>query len=431
MNATFIASQSVTDLIHAYDGDWGNDDYWLQEPYHFDPNETYWHYEFFDSTARTRINQTIEARVNYGDIVVGYFTKSLDEKDNAIGYLYGGDASLAAGEFDFRVSAIYGQIDKQISDKLIFRTNFRKEKNDIAYFGTASTYDWSVSDYVPLDTISYQVQHDLLGGKLALQYFVNEELNIYGSISRGYKAGGVNQHPYLSVENRPYDPEYMVNYETGLRYYTDKSIFHLALFFANRQDQQVSISSQQQEGDPNSFVYYTSNATTGSLRGLEVDGLYKLNSAFSLSGSVGLLNTHIDAFRFKTASEVTTILGDRAAAHAPKYSFSAAMDYANDKGIFCRLEITGKDKFYFSDSHDEISDPYQLLNGHAGYDFGRWSVKLWGKNILDVRYATRGFYFGLEPIWNEELQDHEYPDKKYVSYGDPVHFGMTVEFVVK
>jgi hypothetical protein len=48
--------------------------------------------------------------------------------------------------------------------------------------------------------------------------------------------------------------------------------------------------------------------------------------------------------------------------------------------------------------------------------------------MLDVRYATRGFYFGLEPIWNDELQDHEYPDKKYVSYGDPAHFGITLDF---
>jgi outer membrane receptor protein involved in Fe transport len=104
------------------------------------------------------------------------------------------------------------------------------------------------------------------------------------------------------------------------------------------------------------------------------------------------------------------------------------LDYGREEGVFARIELTGKDKYYFSDSHNEISDPYQLLNGHIGYNFGNWSIKLWGRNILDTRYATRGFYFGLEPIWNEELQDHEYPDKKYVSYGDPAHFGVTMEY---
>jgi len=428
LNVTFITSRSETDLVHAYDGDWGNDDYWFQEPYLFDSNVTYWKYEFFDSTARNRTNQTCEGRVNYGDVVVGVYTKSLEETDNASGWLYGGDAALAKSIFSFNVSAIYGQIDKQISNRLKILANVRKESNEISYVGTASYFDWYMYDLAPLDTIAFNINHDLWGGKLALQYLINNQMNVYGSVSRGYKAGGVNQHPLLSVENRPYDPEFMTNLEFGLRHYTEKSTLHLSAFMAQRLDQQVSISNQQQEGDPNSFIFYTANATTGSLSGLEMDGTFTLNSLLKFSGSLGLLKTNVDAFIFESDSGVSTILGDREAAHAPNYSYSFAVDYENESGLFGRLEMTGKDKFYFSDSHDEISDPYQLINGHIGYGFGRWKVKIWGKNILDTRYATRGFYFGLEPIWNEDLQDHEYPDRKYVSYGDPVHFGLTVDY---
>ena len=428
LNTTLIASRSETDLVHAYDGDWGNDDFWLQEPYNFDPDVTYWKYEFFDSTARNRVNQTFEARVSYGDVVVGYYTKSLEEKDNASGWLYGGDAALAASEFTFNVSAIYGQIDKQISDRLKMLANVRKENNEITYYGTASYFDSYVYGLAPLDTVAFNIEHDLWGGKLALQYLVNENMNVYGSLSRGYKAGGVNQHPSLAADNRPYDPEFMTNIELGLRRYTENSTLHLSAFMATRTDQQVSISSQQREGDPNSFIFYSANATTGSLSGLELDGDYKLNSVLSLSGSLGLLNTHVDVFTFESDSGITSTLGDRKAAHAPKYSFSFAVDYLKENGLFGRLELTGKDKFYFSDSHDEISEPYQLLNGHVGYDFGNWSVKVWGRNIIDARYATRGFYFGLEPIWNGELQDHEYPDRKYISFGDPAHFGITLDY---
>ncbi|MDP6500533.1 MAG: TonB-dependent receptor [Candidatus Marinimicrobia bacterium] len=428
MNAAFILSNSNTDLIHSYDGDWGNDDYWLQEPYYFDPNVTYWKYEFFDSTARTRSNQTIEGRMNYGDVVVGYYTKSLEETDNAVGWLYGGDAALAKSTFSFNVSAIYGQIDKHITNRLKILTNVRKESNEISYVGTASYFDWYMYDLAPLDTVSFDIDHELFGGKLALQYLIDDQMNVFGSISRGYKASGVNQHPLLSEENRRFDPEYMINYEIGLRRFTKKYSFHLSAFIANRLDQQVSISSQQQEGDPNSFIFYTANATTGSLSGLELDGVYKLNSYLSFSGSLGLLNTRVDAFTFESDSGVVSTLGGREAAHAPKYSFSFTVDYENDKGFFGKLELTGKDKFYFSDSHDEISDPYQLLNGHIGYGFGPFKIKLWGRNILDTRYATRGFYFGLEPIWNEDLQDHEYPDRKYISFGDPAHFGIMIDY---
>ncbi|HJL74112.1 MAG TPA: TonB-dependent receptor, partial [Candidatus Marinimicrobia bacterium] len=108
--------------------------------------------------------------------------------------------------------------------------------------------------------------------------------------------------------------------------------------------------------------------------------------------------------------------------------YSLNINYRNKYGLFAHLNFSAKDEFYFSDSHNEISEPYQLLNGHIGLDFGNWSVRAWGKNILDVRYATRGFYFGLEPIWNEEFQYHEYPDKKYVSFGDPANFGVSVDY---
>ena len=63
-----------------------------------------------------------------------------------------------------------------------------------------------------------------------------------------------------------------------------------------------------------------------------------------------------------------------------------------------------------------------------GYATDRWTAQLWLQNALDEPYQVRGFYFGLEPVWNEELQAHEYPDRKYVSFGDPAHFGLTAEY---
>ena len=41
---------------------------------------------------------------------------------------------------------------------------------------------------------------------------------------------------------------------------------------------------------------------------------------------------------------------------------------------------------------------------------------MWGRNLLDERYAIRGFYFGLEPP--------NYTDKLYQSYGDPRQLGL-------
>jgi len=420
-NGTIIKSRSETDLVHSYDGDWGNDEYWLQEPYLFDPDITGWNYEFYDSTARNRINDSYEVRLKYGNFVVGYFDKNLKENDKSTGYLFGGDATSGSSQFDLEVEAVYSQLELTLFNKLKFLAKFRAETDEIKYNGNSSYYG------DPFEPDSFNVNHELWGGKVVLQYETGNYSNIYTSISKGYKAGGINQHPSLLAGNIPYDPETMVNYEFGLRIHTQKTGLNLTLFKALRNDQQVLISQKKDEENPNTFIYYTANATTGKLSGLELDGSYRISDQLSFSGSMGIINSHVDPFTVQIDTSTAITLGEREAAHAPKYSFNLSFDYNDSEGLFYKVELAGKDKFYFSDSHDEISKSYQLLNGHIGYHFGDFSIKIWGRNILDERYAVRGFYFGLEPVWNEEVQDHEYPYKKFVSYGNPLQFGVTFD----
>ncbi len=82
--------------------------------------------------------------------------------------------------------------------------------------------------------------------------------------------------------------------------------------------------------------------------------------------------------------------------------------------------MTYKDTYYFSDSHNEKTDSYSLINVSIGKSFGDLSIRFWGRNVLDERYAIRGFYFGLIPP--------EYEDQLWLSYGDPSQFGMTLDY---
>ena len=66
------------------------------------------------------------------------------------------------------------------------------------------------------------------------------------------------------------------------------------------------------------------------------------------------------------------------------------------------------------------SEKYQLLDINLNYDYRSFSLMIWSKNILDERYAIRGFYFGLEPP--------TYEDKLYVHWGDPVQYGISLKY---
>ena len=192
----------------------------------------------------------------------------------------------------------------------------------------------------------------------------------------------------------------------------------MTLFHTMRRRQQVSLSTQQEPGNPNSFLFFIANASSGRNSGIEWEQTYRPVERLNLFGSLAYLNTRVDAYTFETAAGESQTLGDRASAHAPEYSLRGGAHYRTSNGIFGRLEVTSMDEFFFSDSHNQRSEPYQLVNGSLGYERGNWKLNLWGRNLLDERYATRGFYFGLEPP--------KFDTKLYKSYGDPRQFGVTL-----
>jgi len=306
--------------------------------------------------------------------------------------------------------------------RLSLTVNFRSENEDANYQSDGLNFD------VQIPIVKEKFQHSFYGGRLAIIFDLKNTTKFFGSISRGYKAGGINQNPYLSENSRFYDPEYNTNLEVGIKFFDENLITNITAFSMRRTNQQVQISSQQEEGNSNSFFYYTSNASKGTNDGAELDIKLKVNSNLSIRSSIGLLKTHVDVYEFWENDSTVIILGDREQAMAPLFNYSIGSHYSHNSGFYTDIEITGKDQYYFSDSHDQKSEAYQLLNLTTGYSKDAWSISLWGKNILDTRYATRGFYFGNEPIWNESEESHEYPDKLYISYGDPLQYGISFQY---
>ena len=365
-----ITAFSRSELEHSFDGDWGNDEYWLQAPYNFDPDVEGWSYDFFDRNVRDRTVLSQEARLLVEELVVGAYWKHLEEEDNAAGYLFGGDATDLNGRYEIDNLAFYGQYGLALGEKLRLEVNARLDRNDTAYEGTTTNYGADST------STAFAVDQWLGGGKAALSYNWRPGHTLYASASRGYRSGGVNQHPYLAAENRPYDPEYIVNLELGWRTTGPRYSTGLTLFHALRSDQQVELSSQQDPGDPNSFFYFTANAVTGRNSGLEWESTVRLLPQVELFGSLGLLTTHIDTYTFPTEDGEVT-LGDRAAAHAPNYTFSMGGEYRHQSGLEARLALIGMDQFFYSDGHDQVSESYQLVNGHIAYQWEAWSLQLW------------------------------------------------------
>ena len=418
LSITSITSFTETDLVHAYDGDWADSTYW-HDNHDFDPAVEGWAYEFYDKNERNRANLSQEIRLSMGSIILGGYFKHLIEQDEAKGYLFGGVATDAISHYDFQATAGYAQYGLDLTSSLKLKANVRFENNSIIYDGSSQGFN----DYwekIFLPPIHFNIDHSMLGYRAALHYLKDEYTSFYGSVSQGYKSGGVNQQPYLSDISRPYEPEFIQNFEIGLKHATDKYRTQLSVFYGQRKDQQVSVSSQQVEGDPNSFLYYTGNAGSGTIQGFEWENMLNVSSNLSMDASLGYLKTWVEKFIYFASEGMETSGGDREAAMSPIITGSIRLNYSNDSGIFGSVRTSYKSGYFYSDSHNEKAEPYTLTNLALGKSFGKTTAKIWIRNAFDERFTTRGFYFGLIPP--------NYPDQLWKSYGDPRQIGVSMDY---
>ena len=113
------------------------------------------------------------------------------------------------------------------------------------------------------------------------------------------------------------------------------------------------------------------------------------------SSSFGYLDTYIEKFYYQTElGDNSSFGGGREAAMSPNTaSISFEFKPKNDFRLSIRTNFKGQ--YYFSDSHNKKSDSYSISNLILSKGFGKIKLTLWGNNIFDKRFATRGFILDL------------------------------------
>jgi len=393
-----ITSLADSEVIYTFDGDWGNDRYWGE----FSP------YDFTSATLRDRqtFSQELRFATNGDDRwrwVGGLYLLNLEE-DNRFNDFFNDQVFRdLSSRFESTSIALFGQADVDLSERDTLTAGLRVEHRS--------------ADYRDTGGVNADPDDAMLGGQISWVRRLNRAASSYLTLARGYKAGGFNLGLSIPANRREFEPEYLWNLEAGLRgnWLDGRARGSIALFYARRDEMQVGTSFQVDPTDPLTFVFFTDNASSGTNRGLEFEGEFSFTDQFSIDAAVGLLDTQFDNFE-----SPQRILNGRDQAHAPGYQFALGLNWQSEQGMYARLELTGRDDFYFSDSHDQQSAAYELVNLNLGYATDSWSVELWGRNVTDQQYATRGFFFGLEPP--------NFPNRLYTQLGDPAVFGITAKW---
>ena len=421
-----ISNYSTNNMIYSFDGDWANDDYW-SENFNYNDTDPYWDtygaWSFADSTNRERKQFSHEIRLiknlKKSQNIFGIYYKEMTEKDDREAYLYGGKATNYNGEFLFKNYAFYVEHSMDISKKIFYKFSARYDDMKIDY--KSSNYDaWSLD---PPNFNNFNLQDYYVGIQSLLKYKIGENSNAFLGIKRGYKPGGINQDMFVDDENvRFYKPEYNINYELTYKNFNERNSTEFTLFHMTRENPQVNLYAQL-TSNPVDFHYLNINAEKGYNSGFEFFHQRIFNNKLNLSLSLGYLITNIDEINYEY--EETSIYryeGGREQAHAPNYNFSLTSNYKIFDNLIATIEFTGVDSYYFSENNDFKSDPYNLLNGSILYKVDSFDVIFWGKNLTNKKYALRGFYFALDP---------SYENKQFFHMSNPLEFGITLKYNLK
>ncbi len=396
-----VVTQADHELGYGYDEDWTYAG--------FHP----WEYASFDAYYRDVNTKTMDIRFvsaedkrlfnDTTDWLTGVYYKTSEQQlTRQYTYLDGDFTS----EYEPDSIAFYLQTDTAIADNLSVQLGLRAEQYDFAY--------------VDSDGGMFTRDTSMVGGKLALEYVTGEHF-WYASVSRGFKGAGVNPDQEVSDDKRFFDAEYNWNYEIGIKGpITSDVTGRLAIFHMRRKSTQVSdFDVQIREDNTPKFIDIIDNADLGTNEGIEAEINWYPSSNWQIQASFGYLNAYFEGYQTADGSSVVK----RRQAQAPRFTANVFSEIMLFENLFWRLNVDYKDKYFFSDGHDETSLITTLVNTELEYRWQNWQTKLWLKNVFDRRFYIRGF-----GGFNNDPRDYYAPPEPYYQLGNGRQLGVTITY---
>ncbi len=345
-----------------------------------------------------------------------------------------------------RTLALFGSIDYALTESIRMRAELRATREHRSVENQTANFAPGFGTAIPAQDF------DDITPRFSLQYAPSESLSGYVSAAKGSRSGGINPLPALLPDEQSFAPEYNWTYELNGRYRNAPHDFSLqtTLYYIDWRDTQMS-GFPDTPGISNLITRNTKGVVTRGLElTLQARLLQNLRTEVSYSYTDPSFRAGSDdpgSRRFcglsggNTTSTFCTIGPSRSGSvtalvpyidgnllpRTPKEMWHAALVYeappvrGGDQLIF-RIDANGQDDVFDRAINGARFGSRVLLDARLSFDFGNWSIALWGRNLEDVHYvralASRGqVYFPTTPRPLDMI------------YGDGRRLGLTLSYV--
>ena len=232
------------------------------------------------------------------------------------------------------------------------------------------------------------------------QYDLSDEVMLYTSVSKAFKSGGFGESG--SIDKFEFDDEEALAFEVGgkLRIMDGRGSLNFALFHTVYEDLQVSAFV----GD----AFVVDNAAEATSQGVEVDGVFRVTEALTMTASMAYLDATYDEFSNASCSMAQVQASGGSArtcqqdlqgetlAYAPEWSANIGLNHIANVGdnleLHSNLNLNYVDEQYLAQDLDEhtLEESHLTVNARValGDMDGNWELALVGKNLTDEEIRT-------------------------------------------
>ncbi|BFM16184.1 TonB-dependent receptor [Maricurvus nonylphenolicus] len=319
--------------------------------------------------------------------------------------------------------AIFGQGTWHVRDDVHLTLGLRwtKETKEadrrlyITEYGTENPLPVTDPNYALLTAIQNNIfstfEHDIedentvynFSPSFKAQYDLNDDVMLYASVSKAFKSGGFDEAGTTGIlDDFSYDDEEALSFEVGgkMSVLDGRGSVNFAVFHTNYEDLQVSAFV----GDK----YVVGNAAEATSQGVEVDGVFRLTEALTMTASMAYLDATYDKFdnasctlaqiqsSGATANDCAQDLKGETLAFAPEWTANIGLNHVTSLSdaleLTSMLNLNYTDEQYLAQDLDDqaLEESHVTVNGRIALTDleNNWELALVGKNLTDEEIRT-------------------------------------------
>ena len=334
--------------------------------------------EFIRTTVENYTNAVIDTREYVIEPQIHYENSNLNVVTGLYYYRGREDESTELFTTDLHYEdetdtiSLYSEGAVKISNNITLSAGLRYEQESRKRYG--GTY----SNGITSDDFEHDENNSEVLPKFAINWQQSDDISWGAQISKGYTSGGAGWTYDGNINYYEFEEETSWNYEIYGRQHLlqDQLISTQNIFYSRYKDMQLAYSTT---GDwNNDFSFSIVNADKVNTWGIEQGLTAILSEEFTLSASLGLLQTDVVEFSYDTSLEGNQLTT------SPTVTSSLSLDWVKDAWQ-ANLNLRYSDSYYtyLANLSESETDAYVVTNIQVSYQFGKAKLFASIDNLFD------------------------------------------------